>query len=55
MKFEYVNVWDREKMVQETRKFVRYRDKFEIGNFEIEKDYAMFLWEISRDRTFCSR
>ena len=37
------------------RKFVRYREKFEIEKFEIEKGYAVFLGEISRDQTFCSR
>ena len=42
-------------MVQGTGKFVRYREKFEIEKFEIEKSYAVFLGEISRDRTFCSR
>ena len=36
-------------------KFVRYRKKFEIEKFEIEKGYAVFLGEISRDRTCCSR
>ena len=55
MKIEHVNVRDREKMVQGTEKFVRYREKFEIEKFEIEKGYAVFLGEISRDRTFCSR
>ena len=42
-------------MVQETGKFVRYREKFEIEKFEIEKGYAVLLGEISRDQTFCSR
>ena len=37
------------------QKIVQYREKFEIGNFEIEKGYPVFLGEISRDRTFCSR
>ena len=50
MKIEHVNVRDREKMVQETEKFVRHREKFEI-----EKGYAVFLGEISRERKFCSR
>ena len=30
-------------------------EKFEIEKLEIEKGYAVFLGEISRDRTFCSR
>ena len=42
-------------MVQGIGKFVRYREKFETENFEIEKGYAVFFGEISRDRTFCSR
>ena len=42
-------------MVQGTRKFVRYREKFEIEKFEMEKGYAVFLGEISRDRTFYLR
>ena len=52
MKFEYVNVRDRDKMVQGTGKFVRCREKFEIEKFEIEKGYAVFSGEISRDRDF---
>ena len=55
MKFEYVNVQDREKMVQGAGKFVRYREKFEKETFQTEKGYAVFLGEILRDRTFCSR
>ena len=39
-------------MVQGIGKFVRYREKFETEDFEIEKGYAVFLGEISRDRTF---
>ena len=42
-------------MVQGTEKFVRYREKFEVEKFEIEKGYAVFLGEISRNQTFCSR
>ena len=42
-------------MVQGTGKFIRYRGKYEIEKFEIKKDYAVFLGQISRDRTFCSR
>ena len=37
------------------RKFVLYRENFEVQKFEIEKSYAVFLGEVSRDRTFCSR
>ena len=37
-------------MIQETRKFVRYREKFEIEKFEIEKGYAVLLGKISRDQ-----
>ena len=37
------------------RKFVRYREKFKIEKFEMEKGYVVFLGKISRDRTFCSR
>ena len=37
-------------MVQGTGKFVRYREKFEIEKFEIEKGYAVFFWKISGDR-----
>ena len=46
---------EREKMVQRTGKFVRYREKFEMEKFEIEKGYAVFLGDISKDQTFCSR
>ena len=35
-------------MVQGAGKFVRYREKFEKEKFEIEKDYAVFLGEISK-------
>ena len=42
-------------MVQGIRKFARYREKFEIEKFEIEKGYAVFLGKISRDQTFCLR
>ena len=42
-------------MVQGTGKFVQYREKFEIEKFKIEKGYAVFLGEISRDQTFCSK
>ena len=38
-------------MVQGTGKFVRYREKFEIEKFEIERGYAVFFEiEGSRDR-----
>ena len=40
-------------MAQGTRKFVWYREKFEIKKFEIEKGYAVFLGKISMDRTYC--
>ena len=42
-------------MVQGTGKFVQNREKFEVEKFEIEKGYAVFLGEMSRDRTFSSR
>ena len=42
-------------MVQGTGKFVRYRENIEIEKFEIEKGYAVFLRNISRDQTICSR
>ena len=36
-------------------KILRYWKKFDIEKFEIEKGYTVFLGEISRDQTFCSR
>ena len=42
-------------MVQATTESVRYKEKFEIEKFQIEKGYAVFLGEISREQTFCSR
>ena len=42
-------------MVQATTEFVRYKEKFEIEKLQIDKGYAVFLEEISREQTFCSR
>ena len=55
MKFEYVNVRDRER-----KWFKGTENLFDIGKswrekFKIEKGYAEFLGETSRDRILCSR
>ena len=50
-----MQIFEIEKIVQGTRKFVRSTEKFEIEKFETEKGYSVFLGKIFRDQTFCSR